>query len=98
MRQAIALGSRQPGRIIDLAQFLARRNRFEESEAAFVQAARLEPDAPRVLYAHAETWIKSRRNLSQARQYLNRYLQASLTADDATRADARRLLKKIEGN
>ncbi len=98
LRQAIALGPRQPGRVIDLAQFLARRNRFEESEAAFVQAARLEPDAPRVLYAHAETWIKARRNLNQARQYLNRYLQASLTADDPTRADARRLLKKIEGN
>ena len=98
LRQAIALGSRQPGRIIDLAQFLARRGRFEESETAFVEAARLEPDAPRVLYAHAETWIKARRNLSQARQYLNRYLQASLTADDPTRTDARRLLKKIEGN
>ena len=98
LRQAILLGPKQPGRIVDLAQFLARRGRFEESERAFAQAASLEPDAPRLLYAHAESWIKAKRSLDQAKQYLNRYLRANLTSDDPTRADARRLLRKLEGN
>ena len=98
LREAIALAPGQPGRIIDLAQFLARRGRFGESDQAFAQAAKLEPDAPRLLYARAETWIKAKRNLVQAKELLNRYLKASLTPDDPTRADARRLLKKAEGN
>jgi tetratricopeptide (TPR) repeat protein len=98
LRQAIALAPRQPGRVIDLAQFLARRGRFDESDQAFAQAAKLEPDAPRLLYARAETWIRAKRNLTQAKELLNRYLQANLTPDDPTRADARRLLKKAEGN
>ena len=98
LRQAVLLGPKQPGRVVDLAQFLARRGRFEESERTFAQAASLEPDAPRLLYAHAETWIRAKRNLEQAKQYLNRYLGANLTSDDPTRSDARRLLRKLEGN
>ena len=98
LRQAIALAPKQPGRLIDLAQFLGRRGRFDESDQVFTQAARLEPDAPRLLFARAETWIKARRNLAQAREFLNRYLAANLTPDDPPRSEAKRLLKRAQGN
>lgn len=97
LRQAIAAAPQQPGRVIDLAQYLARRGRFEESDQVFAQAAKLEPDAPRLMFARAEAWIKSKRNLPQARALLERYLQAHLTPEDPTRAEARKLLKKLDG-
>jgi tetratricopeptide (TPR) repeat protein len=96
LRQAISAAPQQPGRVIDLAQFLARRGRFTESDQVFNQAAKLEPDAPRLMFARAETWIKAKRNSPQARALLDRYLQANLTPDDPTRAEARKLLKKLD--
>lgn len=98
LRQAVMLAPRQIGRVIDLARFLARRGRHEESEQVFQQAAKIEPESPKLLYARAETWIETKRNLNEAKKYLNRYLEARLTPDDPTRTEARRLLKKAESN
>jgi predicted Zn-dependent protease len=98
LRQAIAAAPQQPGRVIDLAQFLARRGRFGESDQVFADAAKQMPDAPRLMFARAETWIKAKRNLPQARALLDRYLQANLTPDDPPRAEARKLLKKLDSH
>lgn len=95
-RAAAELAPKSAGRWIDLAKFLARRGRFEESEKAFEKAAEAEPSAmPKIWYAHAESNIEHKRNFSQAREWLSKYLSAQVTPDDPSKEDARRLLKKI---
>ena len=96
LRAAAGLAVRNAGRWIDLAKFLARRARQDESDQAFEKAAQVEPSAlPRIWFARAETNIELSRNLPQAREWLNRYLAAHVTPDDPSKDDARRLLKKI---
>ena len=96
LRQAINLAPRQVGRLIDLAKFLANQGRTRESDAVFVQAERLDPNAPKVWFAKADTLIKTRRNLDEAKALLNKYLQASITADDPPKHEATKLLKQAE--
>jgi Flp pilus assembly protein TadD len=87
------------GLIIDLAQFLSRRGRYEESERAFAQAAAVDPNAPRILFGRANSYIQSRRNLKQARELLKRYIDGgNLTPDDPPRWEAQNLLRKTEGS
>jgi tetratricopeptide (TPR) repeat protein len=98
LRRAIKAAPEKPGLIVRLAQFLSRRGRYEESEAAFRQATDLAPDSPRILYARADSYIQARRNVSEARDLLRKYLAAdNLTPDDPPRRDALNLLKKAEG-
>jgi tetratricopeptide (TPR) repeat protein len=98
LRDALAMNPRNPGRFIDLATFLARRGRFDESEKIFEQAMRVAPNAPRVLYAHAEALIHAHRSPELARDLLHRYLSsANLTPEDPSRAEATRLLRQAEG-
>ncbi len=95
-RAAAELAPKNAGRWIDLAKFLAARGRHPESEQAFEKAADAEPAAqPKIWFARAETSIEHKRNLAQAREWLNRYLAARVTPDDPSKDDARRLLKKI---
>ncbi len=95
-RAATELAANNAGRWIDLAKFLAGRGRHAESEQAFEKAAQAEPAAqPKIWFARAETSIQYKRNLPQAREWLNRYLAARVTPDDPSKDDARRLLKKI---
>ncbi len=62
-------------------------------------ADKVSPDSPRVMYARASCWIQEKHNLSEARDLLRRYIaSANLTPDDASRADANKLLKKASGN
>ncbi len=93
-RAAIDADPKEPGRVLDLARFLARRNRIVESDAVFAKAEALAPNAPKVLYAKAETYIEQKRNLAEARRLLERYLQSHLTPDDPSRKQARKLLEK----
>lgn len=97
LRQAVALAPKDVGRAVDLAMFLSRRGKFNESDAAFQQAAKVEPDNRLVLYARAEAYIEAKRNLNTARDLLQQYLRLPLTPDDPSREDARRLLQRASG-
>jgi Flp pilus assembly protein TadD len=98
LRRAAELAPRQAGRLIDLAKFLADRGRVKESDETFTEAEHISPDSPGLLFARAETYIRQKRNLKDARQLLERYLASQLTPDDPSREDARALLSKTSGN
>jgi tetratricopeptide (TPR) repeat protein len=97
LRRAMELAPRQVGRVIDLARFLAKRGRYEESERTFVAAEKLAPDAPRVMYARAASYIETGRNIEMARGLLEKYLASSLTPDDPSREEAQKLLHRASG-
>jgi tetratricopeptide (TPR) repeat protein len=97
LRRAVALAPKQVGRVVDLAKFLARRGKYNDSDRAFQQAARVDPDSRLVLYARAETYVETKRNLDTARELLQQYLRSPLTADDPSREEARRLLQRASG-
>lgn len=97
LRRAVDAAPKQIGRVLDLARFLARHNRLPESDEMFSQAQKLAPTDPRVMFARAETSIRARRNLPEARDLLKRYLGAKLTPDDPPRAEAAKLLKQAGG-
>ena len=98
-RRAIELAPHQIGRVLDLAKFLARRGRYEESDRVFQQAENIAPNYPKVLFAQASTYIKTNRNMDRARVLLSRYLTASnLTPDDPPKSEAQRLLRKASGS
>lgn len=98
LRRARELAPRQVGRAIDLAEFLARRGRFEESDQIFAVAQKLAPNAPKVTYERAATYIGSGRYIATARKLLEKYLTSSLTPDDPPRGDARKLLRQVSGS
>jgi Flp pilus assembly protein TadD len=98
LRRAMELAPQQVGRVIDLAKFLSKRGRFEESDQTFVAAEKLAPDAPKLLYARAATYIEAGRNIDTARQLLEKYLAASLTPNDPSRSDAQKLLRQTSGS
>ena len=97
LRRAMELAPYQVGRVIDLARFLAKVGRYEESEQTFVAAEKLAPHAPKVMYARAATYIETGRNLQTARELLEKYLACSLTPDDPSRTDAQKLLRQVSG-
>jgi Flp pilus assembly protein TadD len=94
LRRAAEMAPRQAGRLIDLARFLADRGRVKESDEQFSAAAHISPDSPQLLFARAETYIRQKRNLKDARQLLERYIASQLTPDDPPREEARALLAK----
>ncbi|MEZ5352811.1 MAG: tetratricopeptide repeat protein [Bryobacteraceae bacterium] len=96
-RRAVELEPDKPERIADLARFLARNGRFDESDAQFDKALRIAPDKPALWFARAETWIESSRNPEPARRLLELYIAShALTPDDPPRDQARRLIGKIK--
>ena len=97
LRRAIQVAPQEVGRLIDLANFLADRGRVKESDEKFAEAAKLAPDNPLFLFARAETYIRQKRNLKDARELLERYLASPLTPEDPPRGDARALLSKAGG-
>jgi len=97
LRRAMQLAPLQVGRVIDLAKFLAKQGRFEESDKTFVDAQKLAPDAPKVMYARAATYIETKRNIETAKALLEKYLTSSLTPDDPPRAEAQKLLRQVSG-
>jgi tetratricopeptide (TPR) repeat protein len=97
LRRAMELAPRQVGRVIDLAKFLAKQGRYEESERTFVAAEKLAPNAPRVMYARAATYIETGRNIETARALLEKYLVSALTPDDPSRQEAQKLLHQASG-
>ncbi len=97
LRRAMELAPRQVGRAIDLAKYLAKRGRIQESEAVFERAERLAPENPGVEFARARVYIEQKRNLAKARELLQKYLQSELTPDDPSREQARKLLRQASG-
>src|SRR5205807_9312248 len=93
-RRAVELAPAQAGRLLDLAKFLAKQGRFQESDQAFQAADKVEPNSPKVMFAKADTYIRNGRNLDTARKLLRQYLTAALTPDDPPRAQAEKLLKQ----
>jgi tetratricopeptide (TPR) repeat protein len=99
LKRAAELSPHQVGRLLDLAKFLAKQGRYEESDRTFAEAERVAPDAPKVYFAKASTYIKTNRNVDSARELLKKYLSASnLTPDDPPKSEAERLLRKVSGS
>jgi tetratricopeptide (TPR) repeat protein len=94
-RRAVELAPREIGRIVDLARFLAKQGRFEESEETFASAQKIDPGSPKLMFARADAYIRARRKLDVARDLLRRYLAANLTPDDPPRSQARKLLDQV---
>lgn len=97
LRRAVVAAPREVGRLLDLARFLARHGQIAQSEAAFDEAEQLSPNSPRVAFARAQTYIEQKRNLSQARALLKKYLRSHLTPGDPSREQAQKLLKEASG-
>jgi Flp pilus assembly protein TadD len=97
LQLAAELAPKQASRLIDLARFLAKQGRYQESDQSFRKAEKIAPNSPQVIYARADTYIEQGRNLAAARKLLKRYLEAQLTPEDPPRADAEKLLKKASG-
>jgi len=68
--------------VLALARYLGLRGRAKESDALFEEAERLAPETPKVLYERAQVYIRTGRNLDEARRLLRRYLNAPLTPGD----------------
>jgi tetratricopeptide (TPR) repeat protein len=99
LKHAAELSPHQVGRLLDLAKFLAKQGRYEESDRTFAQAESVAPDAPKVYFAKASTYIKTNRNVDTAKELLKKYLTASnLTPDDPPRREAECLLRKVSGS
>jgi tetratricopeptide (TPR) repeat protein len=94
LRRAAEMAPRQVGRLVDLAKFLARKGRHQESDATFSQARKIAPNESRLLFHQADAYIQSGRNLEEARALLKRYLSTKLTPDDPPRAEAEKLLRR----
>lgn len=94
LRRAVEAAPSQVGRVLDLAKFLAKHGRHQESEAAFQRAAEIAPNNPKVLFERAATYIETKRNIDEAKVLLKKYLQSSLTPDDPPREEARKLLRQ----
>ncbi len=97
LRRAMELAPRHVGRVLDLARYLAKHGRIEESEAAFDKAEQLAPNSPKVCFARAGVYVEQRRNLDRAKVLLRKYLQSDLTPDDPPREKAEKLLREASG-
>lgn len=94
-RQAFELAPKSVGRAIDLASFLSKQGRVQESEAVFAEAAKIAPESRRLMYEKANFYVRSKKNLPEAKTLLEKYLSLPLGPDDPSRADAERLLKQV---
>ncbi|MGD0437408.1 MAG: tetratricopeptide repeat protein [Bryobacteraceae bacterium] len=96
-RRAMELAPGEPGRVVDLARYVAKRGRLEESDALFQQARKMAPNRPGIVFAEAHTYVENHRNLEQARTLLREYLRSNLTPDDPPRQAAEKLLRRAGG-
>src|SRR3954447_5672373 len=98
LRRAIDASPQRIGHVIDLARFLAKHGRYQEASQSLAKAEKLGPDTPNVVYAKADLLIKQRKDLEVAKGLLKRYMSMTLTPDDPSRAEAKKLLKQVEGS
>ncbi len=95
LRRSMELAPRQIGRAVDLAKFLARRGRTEESEQIFEMARRLGPQHPTFLWERANLLLEQKRNLPEARRLLEQYLTVAVPPEDDNKSEARKLLNRL---
>jgi predicted Zn-dependent protease len=95
LRRAVAAAPHEVGHMITLAKFLANQGRTRESDAVFAAAEKTNPASPKIWFARADTLIKNKRNLDEAKSLLQKYVQASITVDDPPKGEAARLLKQV---
>ena len=93
-RRAMDLAPKQVGRVVDLANYLAKRGKYQESEAAYSLAEDIDPNNPKLMFERAKAYIQSKRNLDRARELLVRYLNSPLSPNDPSRREAEQLLKQ----
>jgi tetratricopeptide (TPR) repeat protein len=98
LRRAIDASPQRIGRLIDLARFLTKQGRFQESDQSIEQAEKIAPNSPRLVYAKADLYVKGKRNLDVAKKLLKQYMSMSLSPDDPPRSDAAKLLKQVQGS
>jgi tetratricopeptide (TPR) repeat protein len=97
LRQSVAAAPHEVGHIIALAKFLANEGRTRESDQMFLAAQRADPNAAQVWFAQADVLIKQKRDLQEAKNLLQKYLNAPITVDDPPKEEAARLLKQVGG-
>ena len=97
LRRAMELQPDSPGRVLDVAKYVAKRGRFEESDRLFERARKMAPKRAGIVFAEARTDIDNHRRLDHARSLLEDYLHASLTPDDPPRKEAEKLLRRLGG-
>jgi tetratricopeptide (TPR) repeat protein len=86
-----------PGNVtaqVNLAKFLARNGKIAESDQIFEKA--LATGKPAVKFERAKILAEGKRDTVTARQLLNEYLKANLTADDPPRSEAQKLLTNLK--
>jgi tetratricopeptide (TPR) repeat protein len=98
LRRAIDASPQRIGRLIDLARFLSKQGRFQEADQSLEQAEKIAPNSPRLVFARADLYVKSKRNLEVAQKLLKQYMSMSLTPEDPPRSDAAKLLKQVQGS
>jgi tetratricopeptide (TPR) repeat protein len=98
LRRALEIAPQQIGRLIDLARLLTKRGRYQEADLSLAKAEQIAPNSPKLMFAKADLYIKSKRNLDIARELLKRYISSALTPEDPPRADAEKLLKQVQGS
>ena len=96
LREAVEIEPGEIGHRLSLASFLARRERFDESDRLFEKALADTPEAPQVWFAYGKELVRAERKPDQARRLLERYLKTPLYAPDAEPySEARDLLKQL---
>jgi len=95
LRKSVALAPRNVSYLIALATLLAKEGMIKESDVVFGRAEQMAPNAPKVWFARADTWIQQRRNLPEAKALLEKYVQAPISANDPPRQEAYVLLKQL---
>jgi tetratricopeptide (TPR) repeat protein len=98
LRRAVEMAPMQVGRLIDLARFLSKQGRYQEADENFARAEAIAPENAKLLFARADAYIKSNRNLAVAKDLLKRYLSSNITPEDPPKSAARKLLQQIEGS
>lgn len=93
LRRAVEAAPQQIGKLIELARFLVRQGRVQEADQSLARAERIAPGSPKLMLAKADLYIQTGRK-PQAREILQRYLSAQLTAEDPPRSEALRLLRQ----
>ena len=92
-RKAMQLAPGDIGRVIDLATFLSVHGRYQESETVFDSARQMAPDSPKLIYARAASYVRTGRNLPEARALIQRYIESQHSPDDPSRSEVERLLR-----
>jgi len=98
LKRAVEIAPQQIGRLIDLARLFSKQGRYQEADLSLAKAEKIAPNSPKLIFAKADLYIKSKRNLDVARQLLKQYLSCELTPEDPPRADAEKLLKQVQGS